>query len=134
VHTEKSIGVILAETKAELKEFFETRLQILQSEVRDKVRAWKSSLPLLLSAAAFLLMGWAALTFALIALLQAWFLPSAYSWLWAALIVTAVYLGVGMVLGRRGYSRIQSVGMAPKRTLEVLKQDQVWIQNEARTA
>jgi uncharacterized membrane protein YqjE len=134
VHTDKSIGVILSETKAELKEFFETRLQILQAEVREKVRAWKSSLPLLLIAAAFLLMGWAALTFSLIALLQAWFLPSAYSWLWAALIVAAAYMVAGIALGWLGYRAIKSVGMSPKRTLEVLKQDQVWIQNEARTA
>lgn len=134
MHTEKSIGVILSETKAEFKEFFETRLQILQTEFRDKVRAWKSSLPLLVIAAAFLLMGWAALTFALIALLQAWFLPSAYSWLWAALIVTGIYMATGIALGWLGYSALQSVGVTPKRTLEVLKQDQVWIQNEARTA
>ncbi|HXB22744.1 MAG TPA: phage holin family protein [Candidatus Solibacter sp.] len=134
MHTDKSIGVILSETKAELKEFFETRLQILQAEVREKVRAWKSSLPLLLIAAAFLLMGWAALTFSLIALLQAWFLPSAYSWLWAALIVAAAYMVAGIALGWLGYRAIKSVGMSPKRTLEVLKQDQVWIQNEARTA
>ena len=39
MHTDKSIGVVLAETKAELKDFFETRVQILQAEVRDKVRA-----------------------------------------------------------------------------------------------
>jgi hypothetical protein len=133
VHTEKSIGAVLAETKAELKEFFETRLQILQAEIKDKVRSWKSSLPLLLMAAAFLLMGWAAFTFALIALLQALFLPSAYSWLWAALIVTVVYMAVGAMLGLRGYRAMQSVGVAPMRTLEVLKQDQVWIQNEARS-
>jgi hypothetical protein len=124
---------VLAETKAELKEFFETRLQILQAEIKDKVRSWKSSLPLLLMAAAFLLMGWAAFTFALIALLQALFLPSAYSWLWAALIVTVVYMAAGAMLGLRGSRAMQSVGVAPKRTLEVLKQDQVWIQNEARS-
>ena len=133
MHPEKSIGEILAETKTELKDFFETRLQILQAEIRDKVSAWKSSLPLLLVAAAFLLMGWACMTFALIALLQAWFLPSAYSWLWAALIVTAVYMAAGLVLGRLGYKAIHSVGVASTRTLEVLKQDQDWIQNEART-
>jgi VIT1/CCC1 family predicted Fe2+/Mn2+ transporter len=124
----------LAETKAELKEFLETRLQILQAEIKGKVRVWKSSLPLLLMATAFLLMGWAAFTFALIALLQALFMPSAYSWLWAALVVTVVYMPVGALLGLRGYRAVRSAGVTPKRTLEVLKQDQVWIQNEARTA
>jgi len=134
VHNEKSIGIILAEAKAELKEFFNTRLQILRSELKEKVGSLKQSVPLLLVAAALLLAGWIALTFALVALIQAWFLPSAYSWMWAALIVGCLYLAGGIAVGWFGYSEIKTVGVAPKRTLEVLKQDQVWIQNEARTA
>ena len=40
----------------------------------------------------------------------------------------------GGVVGWFGYTEMREVGVAPKRTLEVLKQDQVWIENEARTA
>jgi len=134
VHTEKSIGIILAETKAELKEFFDTRLQILRSELKAKINSLKQSLPLLLVAAVLLLAGWITLTFALVALIRAWFLPSPYSWMWAGLIVGCIYSVVGIAAGWLGYSEIKTVGVAPKRTLEVLKQDQAWIQNEARTA
>ena len=134
MNTEKSIGVILNETKEELKEFFETRLQILKTEINEKVRTWKMAIPLLLGALALLLACWIVLTFALVALLHAWFLPSPYAWLWAGLIVAAIYLVAGTVIGWMAYSEITSVGVAPTRTMEVLKQDQVWIQNEARTA
>jgi uncharacterized membrane protein YqjE len=134
VHTEKSIGIILAETKAELIEFFDTRLQILRSELKAKINSLKQSLPLLLVAAVLLLAGWITLTFALVALIRAWFLPSPYSWMWAGLIVGCVYSVGGIAVGWFGYSEIKTVGVAPKRTLEVLKQDQAWIQNEARTA
>jgi uncharacterized membrane protein YqjE len=134
VHTEKSIGAVLAETKAELKDFFDTRLQILRSEMKEKVRSLKQSVPLLLIAAALLLAAWITLTFALVALIQTWFLPSAYSWMWAALIVAILYLVAGTVVGWLGYVEMREVGVTPKRTLEVLKQDQVWIQKEARTA
>ncbi len=134
MHTEKSIGIILAETKAELKEFFDTRLQILRSELKAKINSLKQSLPLLLVAAVLLLAGWITLTFALVALIRAWFLPSPYSWMWAGLIVGCIYSVVGIAAGWLGYSEIKTVGVAPKRTLEVLKQDQAWIQNEARTA
>jgi len=134
VNTEKSIGAILNETKEELKEFFETRLQILKTEINHKLRTWKMAVPLLLGALALLLAGWMVLTFALVALLHAWFLPSPYAWLWAGLIVAVIYLAAGTVIGWMAYSEIASVGMAPTRTMEVLKQDQVWIQNEARTA
>ncbi|HEU4413434.1 MAG TPA: phage holin family protein [Candidatus Angelobacter sp.] len=134
MHTEKSLATILAETKAEFTQFVTTRLNILKAEMEEKIRAWKSAIPLLIAALAFLLAGWMALTFALIALLHALFFPSAYAWLWSGLIVAAVYLALGVVLGRLAYAEVSSVSLTPTRTMNVLKQDQVWIQNEARTA
>jgi len=74
------------------------------------------------------------LYFALIAVLHTLFMPSAYAWLWASLIVTAVYLVVGGVTGWLAYAEIKATSFTPTRTLKVLQQDQVWIQNEARTA
>lgn len=134
MHTEKPLGTILAETKAEFTQFVSTRLNILKAEMEEKIRAWKSAVPLLLGALAFLLAGWMALTFALIALLHALFLPSAYAWLWSGLIVAAVYVALGVVLGKLAFAEISSVSLTPSRTMNVLKQDQVWLQNEARTA
>ncbi|HEV3038543.1 MAG TPA: phage holin family protein [Candidatus Angelobacter sp.] len=134
MHNEKSIGAVLAETKAELRDFFDTRLQILRAELKDKVSSFKQSVPLMIVAGALLLAGWLALTFALVALIQAWLQPSPYAWMWAALIIAVLYGVGGIAFGWYGYSEIRSVGVTPKRTLEVLKQDQAWIQNEARTA
>jgi hypothetical protein len=31
-----------------------------------------------------------------------------------------------------GYREVTARGLAPKRTINILKQDQVWLQNEAR--
>jgi hypothetical protein len=134
VRTEKSLATILAETKEELKDFVTTRVGILKAELDEKMRAWKSAVPLLLGAVALLLAGWFTLTFALMALLHALFLPSLYAWLWAGLIVTVVYLVLGGLLGWLAYREISATGLAPTRTINVLKQDQIWIQNEARTA
>lgn len=94
----------------------------------------KSVIPIALIAAALLLAAWITLTFALIALLHGLFLPSVYAWMWAALIVGGAYLVLGVTAGWFAYSEIKSTGLAPNRTLNVLKQDQIWIQNEARTA
>lgn len=134
MHTEKSIATILAETKDELKQFVTTRVNILKAEMDEKISRIKSVIPLAVVAALFLLSAWGVFTFVLIALLQSLFSPSVYAWLWASLIVTAVYLLVGAVAGRLAYSRIKATNLAPTRTLKVLQQDQVWIQNEARTA
>jgi uncharacterized membrane protein YqjE len=134
VHTEKSIATILSETKEELKQFVTTRVNMLKAEMDEKISRVKAVIPLAVVAALFLLSGWMVLTFALIALLHTLFLPSVYAWLWASLIVTAVYLLVGGVAGWVAYSEIKATNLTPTRTLKVLQQDQVWIQNEARTA
>ena len=134
MHTEKSIATILAETKDELKQFVTTRVNILKAEMDEKISRIKSIIPLAVVGTLFLLSGWMVFTFALIALLHTLFLPSAYAWLWASLIVTAVYLLVGAIAGWLAYSEIKATSLTPTRTLKVLQQDQVWIQNEARTA
>lgn len=133
MHTEKSLATLLAETKEELKDFVATRVGILKAELEEKVRTWKSVVPLLLGALALLWTGWLALTFALVALLHALFMPNPYAWLWAALIVGAVYMVLAGAVGWFAYSEITEAGITPTRTLKVLKQDQVWLQNEART-
>lgn len=133
MHTEKSLATLLAETKEELKEFVVTRVGILKAEIDEKISTWKAIIPVLLCAFALLWAGWLAVTFALIAWLHALFLPSPYSWLWASLIISAVYLVMAVVLGWFAYSELNTAGLTPTRTLKVLKQDQVWLQNEART-
>jgi uncharacterized membrane protein YqjE len=134
VHTEKSIATILTETKQEITQFVTTRISILKAEIDEKIARMKAVLPLVAIAAALLLAGFMTLTFALIALLHGLFMPSPYAWLWASLIVTGVYLSLGVAVGWFAYAEIQATSLTPTRTLTVLKQDQVWIQNEARTA
>ncbi len=135
VHHEKSIGTVLSETKAEVKEFIQTRVAMLQAETKEKLRTWKYTVPLLLGAAALFLASWMLLSFALVALIHSWLMPTGFGWFWGALIVGGAYLVGGIIVGWFAYSETRAAGgVAPTRTLNVLKQDQVWIQNEARTA
>jgi uncharacterized membrane protein YqjE len=133
VHTDKSLATVLAETREELKEFVTTRVEILTAELKEKISTWKQAIPFLLIAASLLFAGWMTLTFALVALLHVVFIASAYSWFFAGLIVAVFYLLVGGLVGWFAYGELTETGLKPTRTLEVLKQDQVWIQNEART-
>ena len=133
MQAEKSIATVLAETKEELKEFFSTRLEMLRAELKEKTSTWKQAIVMLVIAAVLLLAAWMTLTFALIAFFHALFITSVYSWLYAGLIVGGIYLVIGGLVGWFGYSELKEAGVKPKRTLEVLKQDQVWIQNEARS-
>lgn len=132
--TEKPISAILAETKEEITRFITTRVNILKAETEEKLRKLKSVIPLVVVALALLVAGWLSLTFALIALLHGLFLPSVYAWLWAGLIVGVAYTLIGIGIGQKAFKTIKATSLTPSRTLTVLKQDQVWIKNEARTA
>ena len=132
--SEKSIASVIAETKEELKTFFQTRAQLLHAETREKLRAWKRSVILLALAVVFLLTAWFTLVFAVVALLRAWIISGSYAWFWGGLIVGAVFLVSGVAAGKAGHRGIKAVGMAPTRTLKVLKQDQEWIQKQAKPA
>ena len=133
MHTEKSLAAVLAETKEELKSFISTRLEMLRAELREKTSTWKQGIILLAVAAVLLVAAWMTLTFALIGLLHAVLIASAYSWFFAGLIVAVLYLVVGGLVGWFAYGELKETGVKPARTLQVLKQDQLWIQNEARS-
>lgn len=132
--SEKSIASVIAETKEELKTFVQTRAQLLHAETREKLQAWKRSLVLLALAALFLATAWITLVFAVVASLHAWITSGSYAWFWGGLLVGGVLLIAGVVAGNTGYKRIKAAGMAPTRTLKILKQDQEWIQKQARPA
>ena len=131
---DKSVGVILSEIKEELKHFLSTRVLILRAEISEKARIWKRSVPLLAIAALCLLGSWLAFTFALIAVVAAAFMPAAYAWLWGGLIVGGAYLLFAAVVGWAGMLGIRRTGLAPNRTVSVLKEDKLWIDNERRAA
>jgi hypothetical protein len=57
-----------------------------------------------------------------------------FRWAIGAGAVFFLYAIIGGVVGWMGYREVSSEGLAPQRTLRVLKQDQIWIQNEARSA
>ena len=133
-HNGKTVSMLLAETKEELKHFVETRFQIFRAEVGEKVVIWRRAVPLLGIALLLLLTAWLVLTFSLVALVRMAFTDTPYSWLWASLIVGCAYLMSGLAAGWSGLRGIRDSGLTPKRTVTVLKQDKIWIDNERRAA
>ena len=129
----KSIGQVVSELKNDARDFVTTRLQILIQEMNDKVKVWKVAIPMLVVAALLGGIALLVLTFAIVAFLAGVFQPSPYAWCYGALIVTAFYVIAAFGLFYLGKRELTQTGVAPTRTLRVLKQDQIWIQNEARS-
>lgn len=117
----RTLAGLLNEVKEELKEFLDTRLQMLKAEIKQKVT-------MLLIAAVLGAIGFLLLTIALVAAIA-----TLIGWGWSFLVVGVLYLLVAGATASLAIREMQAEGVTPTRTLKVLKQDQVWLQNEARS-
>lgn len=133
VTEEKPLREVIDEIKVEAKEFVSTRVAMFKAELNEKFTRIKSSIPMLATAAVFGLGAFFALTFGLVAAVAA-AIDNDFRWAIGAGAIFLLYALIGGVVGWMGYKELTTEGLAPQRTLRVLKQDQVWIQNEARSA
>ena len=124
----KTLAAVVSEAKDDLIAFLDTRLQMLRSEISQKLSVLKISVPMIIMAA---MLGWAGFMLLSIALVAA--IATAVGWGWAFLIVGIVYSLTAATLGFIAYRELSQVGVAPKRTINVLKQDKAWLTSEART-
>lgn len=124
----RTIASILAETRDDLKQFLETRISLLRAELREKVNLLKSAAPL--AAVALVLMGTAYLlfTFAVVGLVLAFLPANPFRWCFAFLAVAVLWTIFGAVAGIAAKRRFAKVQLAPNKTIGVLKDDGVWIQ------
>ncbi len=129
---ERSVAGVLAEIKEEVKEFVQTRIEMLKSEMKDKISSWKTAVPLIAIGLVFAATAWFVLTAALISIIAEAFYPSRFAYFFSFVIVGVVYALVGVISATFAMRELRQHGVMPERTVRVLKQDQVWIQTEAR--
>jgi len=130
-HTARSLAAIAAELKQELKEFAETRIAMLKSELREKIGHWKIAAPLAGIGVVLLGTAYLLITLGLVAL-AAVFIDSPYRWFFALVgvgVLWALLGGVAVYIAKREFALNRVV---PKKTLEVLKGDKIWLGKEAR--
>ena len=128
----RTFSATLNEAKDEFKQFAETRVAMLQAEMKEKMADVKASAPMLAVGALVALTSFLVLTGALICVLRLAFGDSPYGWFFSFLVVGVLYAIVGIAAIVLGYEKISKGGLVPKRTLNVLKEDKIWLQNEAR--
>ena len=128
---ERSLGSIVSEIRDELKAFLNTRLQMMKSEFQETMGALKVGLPLALLSLGLLGIGGLLLTGAVVTIVAAAFAGNPYAWVFAFLIVGVLWLVMGAMAALFAYNQIRSHGPFPKRTVEVLKADKVWLESEA---
>ncbi len=128
INNGRTLAGVINDLKQELKEFIDTRVQMLTSEMKQKTAMLKMVVPMLIIAAALGWVGFLLLTIALVAAIA-----NLIGWGWSFLAIGVLYLLVAGATGFMAWREFQAEGVAPTRTIKVLKQDQIWLQNEART-
>jgi hypothetical protein len=129
---EKPLAQVLSDFKDELKEFAATRIAILQAEMREKSTAAKAALPAIAVGAALALLAVLFLCVALVAVIAMALGGGAGAWAAAFAIVGGVFLLTGALAIEFGIGKLKARGLKPERTLRILKEDQIWLQNETR--
>ena len=119
---EKSLGMVMSELKLEMADFVQTRYQMLSSEIGTKFSTLKSAAPILMVALALCGVGFMVVSAALVAVIAMSLGSGIEAW--------AMACGLTAVVAWR---QISNFDLTPTRTIGVLKQDQVWLQNEARS-
>jgi hypothetical protein len=89
--------------------------------------------PLAGAAVLLLLTAYLLITVALAAAIAAAFASSPYRWFFGFGIVGVVWALLGAVAGYFAKRELELKTLAPKRTIEVLKGDKVWLQKEVNT-
>jgi len=127
----RTIASILAETKDDLKQFFETRISLLRAELSEKLKVITRTAPL--AAIALVLLGTAYLLFTLALGLVLALLPgNPFRWCFAFLAVAVLWTIFGGAAAWMAKRRFALMQLVPTRTIGVLKDDGLWIQAEVK--
>jgi Putative Actinobacterial Holin-X, holin superfamily III len=129
---ERSVAGVLSEIKDELKEFLQTRMNMLKSEMKDKISTVKTAVPMIAAGLLFGLTAWFVLTAALISIVADAFYPNRFAYFFSFVIVGVAYALIGGISAAFAIRELRQSGLKPERTIRVLKEDQVWLQTEAR--
>lgn len=118
---DSSLGELLSTVTSDVQQLLRQEVELAKAEVREEAtKAGKA-------AGMFGGAGFAGYMVALLLTLAAMFgLGNVMDLAWAALIVTALWAVVGLVLYRRGRARMRTVSPKPEQTMETLKEDVRW--------
>ena len=129
ISTERSLRAIILELKQEVQEFIQARVEMLTSELRMIASRLAVAIPFALMGALFLCIAIFLFVIALVAVIAFALGADSLAWFYAFLIVggfAAIVGGLALLLAR---SEFKHAGL-PKKTLEVLRQDKLWLQKE----
>jgi len=124
---DRSLGELFAELSRESSTLVRQEIQLAKTEMTEKVSGMGQHFGMLAAGGALAYAGLLAIIAAAIIALDAW-LPLALS----ALIVGVLVALIGYFLVQKGISSLKQVDLKPRETIESLKEDKEWAQQQTK--
>jgi len=128
----RSLAAIVTEMKEELKDLVQTRIEMFRTELQEKLKTLKIAAPLAGLGALLLGTAYLLFTMALVGLVVAFFRDNPYRWFFAFAAVAVLWTLLGGIAAYFAKREFELKGLMPRKTIEVLKEDKLWIQAEAK--
>ncbi|HXS76613.1 MAG TPA: phage holin family protein [Terracidiphilus sp.] len=129
----RTVGSILSDTKEELREFLETRITMLRTELGEKMAMLKAAAPLAVVGILFLLTAYMLFSVGLVGVIVALMPENPYRWCIGFFAIAVLWGIVGGICAYMAMREFQMKELMPKRTMQVLKEDKLWLQSEVRS-
>jgi uncharacterized membrane protein YqjE len=128
----RSVSTIVSEMKEDLKEFVQTRIEMLKRELQEKLARLKIAGPLAGAALVLILTAYLLITMALAALVAAFLPANPFRWAIGFGAVGVLWGLLGLAAAYMAKRELEPKTLAPKRTISVLKGDKIWLQREVK--
>jgi len=128
VRENASLGELFSDLTQETSTLVRQEVQLAKAELRQSAEQAGRSIASMLVGGAIAYAGFLALLAAVILGLGEAGVP----WWLSALIVGIVVVAIGMVMVMRARSGLQPENLAPKETIESLKEDREWVKEQIR--
>lgn len=127
INDDRSLGELFADLSRKTTVLVRQELELAKTEMTEKVTVVGKNVAFLAVGGAVLYMG---LLFVL-AGIAIWLAAYVPDWL-SALIVGLVVAIVGFVLVQKGRSTLKETSLTPNKTIETLKEDKEWVQQQVK--
>jgi len=106
---------------------------MLRTELGEKMAMLKSAAPLAIVGILFLVTAYMLFTLGLVGAIVAFLPQNPYRWCIAFFAIAVLWGLIGGICTYMAVREFQVKELLPKRTMQVLKEDKVWLQSEVRS-
>jgi hypothetical protein len=126
--TDRSLGDLFGDLTRDMGTLVRQEVQLAKTEVTQNATAMGKDIAMMAVGGAIAYAGFLAILAAIVIVLSTLGVP----WWLSALLVGIIVAAVGYILIMRGRDALKKTNMAPRQTIETLKEDAEWAKEQTR--